>query len=41
MLLNVTIILNIFPMNLCWFVVGILWVVVDLCLGVRTFLCCK
>ena len=24
-------------MNLCWFVVGKLWVVVDLCLGVETF----
>ena len=37
--LFIIVISNIFPMNLCWFVVGKLWVVVDLCLGVETFVC--
>ena len=28
-------------MNLCWFVIGKLWVVGDLCLGVETFVRCN
>ena len=39
--LFIVIISNMFPMNLCWFVVGKLLVVVDLCLGVETFVCCR